>query len=429
MRIAYITAGAAGMYCGSCLHDNTLAKALIKKGVDVTLIPTYTPIRTDEEDMSMKKVFFGGINVYLQQKFALFRYTPWFIDKLFENRRLLAWVSRLSASTDAKELGELTVSILMGEEGKQRKELEKLVSWLKQDFKPDLVQITNAMFVGTARTIKKALNVPVLCSLQGEDLFLDDLVDPYRTRSFEVLYERAAEIDGFVASSHYYGTYMADYLRVPASKIHTVPLGLDLSDHGQASPLDETEPFTVGYLARNCPEKGLHLLIEAFRILAEQAGDRPIKLKVAGYLSKKDEAYLETQKKNINAWGLNDQVDFIGEVNRQAKIDFFKNIHVFSMPAPYKEPKGISLLEAMANGVPVVQPDHGAFSETVNQTGGGLLVEPHNPQAIADALKTLMDDPKQRRSLGEMGKTTVHQNFSDATMAEKTLEVYRRYLK
>ncbi len=95
MRIAFITAGAAGMYCGSCMKDNTLVSALIQQGHDALLIPTYTPIRTDEEDVSQGKVFFGGINVYLQQKSWLFRHSPWIFDKLLNFRWLLNWVSPL----------------------------------------------------------------------------------------------------------------------------------------------------------------------------------------------------------------------------------------------------------------------------------------------------------------------------------------------
>src|SRR3954447_10334580 len=111
MRIAYITAGAAGMFCGSCLHDNTLVAALTRLGHDALLIPTYTPIRTDEDDVSQKRVFFGGINVYLQQKFAFFRHTPWLLDRLFDWPRLLRWVARFAVKTQAQELGELTVSM------------------------------------------------------------------------------------------------------------------------------------------------------------------------------------------------------------------------------------------------------------------------------------------------------------------------------
>src|SRR5207237_9887499 len=127
MKIAYITAGAAQMYCGSCLHDNTLVAALMAQGHEALLIPTYTPIRTDETDVSQKRVFFGGINVYLQQKLSLFRHTPWLLDRLLDFPRLLRWVSRFAVRTRAEDLGDLTISMLKGEHGFQRKELAKLV--------------------------------------------------------------------------------------------------------------------------------------------------------------------------------------------------------------------------------------------------------------------------------------------------------------
>src|SRR5215471_1662483 len=148
MRIAYITAGAAGMYCGSCMRDNTLVAALQKQGHEALLVPTYTPITTDEPDVSQKRVFFGGINVYLQQKLSLFRHTPWLFDRLFDAPRLLRWVSRFAVRTQAADLGELTVSMLQGEHGRQRKEFDKLLRWLERDIQPGLVNLTNALLSG-----------------------------------------------------------------------------------------------------------------------------------------------------------------------------------------------------------------------------------------------------------------------------------------
>src|SRR3990172_11497725 len=127
MKIAYIAAGAAGMYCGSCLHDNTLAAALLELGEDVILVPTYTPLRTDEPDVSIRRVFFGGINVYLQQNSALFRHTPWWLDRLLDHPGLLDRLSQRGVNIQPSELGAMTVSMLRGEAGRQRKEIKKLI--------------------------------------------------------------------------------------------------------------------------------------------------------------------------------------------------------------------------------------------------------------------------------------------------------------
>ena len=235
MKVAYITAGAAGMYCGTCIHDNMVATVLKKQGHNVSLIPTYTPTRTDEANVSLNRVFFGGINVYLQQKLSFFRHTPWTLDKLLDNPTLLNGLARFSSSTAAQDLGQLTVSMLSAEQGHQSKELAKLVKWLTEEDKPDIVYLTNSMLVGFTREIKKALDVPVICALQGEDIFLQDLIEPYRSEALILLRERAMDPDGFVAPCDYYARFMAEtYLDVPIDKIDVVPLGLNMDGHGVA---------------------------------------------------------------------------------------------------------------------------------------------------------------------------------------------------
>ncbi|MCE2393395.1 glycosyltransferase family 4 protein [Candidatus Poribacteria bacterium] len=428
MKIAYIAAGAAGMYCGTCIHDNTLAAALQRKGHDVALIPTYTPIRTDEADVSIDRVFYGGINVYLQQKSALFRHTPWMVDRLFDSPSLLNGLTRLSASTSAQDLGALTVSVLQGEEGQQKKELEKLVKWLKDSYQPDLVQLTNSMFVGFAREMKKVLGVPILCALQGEDIFLEDLIEPYKSQALNLLRARASEVDGYLAPCQYYADFMAEYLDVPENKIDVVRLGLNLSEHGVAQKHLDENPFVIGYLARICPEKGLHLLADAFHRLTSRFGSDNLRLKVAGYLGKNDEPYLEQLVNQIDAWGLSETFDYWGEVDRHQKITFLNGLHVLSVPTTYKESKGLFILEALANGVPVVQPRHGSFPEFIAATGGGILVDTESPDAIAEGISQLMSDRDYREQLGQRGKEAVHSGFSDDVMAEATLAVYQKYI-
>jgi glycosyltransferase involved in cell wall biosynthesis len=428
MKIAYIAAGAAGMYCGSCLHDNTLAAALIKKGHEVALIPTYTPLRTDEEDVSIHKVFFGGINIYLQQKFALFRHTPRLLDRLFDQPELLDWVSRHSAMNDAKQLGELAVATLRGEEGTLRKEIVRLSHWLKNHDRPDIVQLTNSMFVGMAHQLKADLGVPVLCAMQGEDIFLKGLIEPHKTQVLELLRQRAQEIDGFIAMTKDYADFMADYLHVPKDKIHIVKLGINTEGHGVQESRNAGSEFVIGYLARICPEKGLHLLVEAFARIAQEAKTQNVKLRVAGYLGKRDHAYFQKVLRTVKANKLEDRFEYCGEVDREQKIAFLNSLDVLSVPTTYKEPKGLFVLEALANGIPVVQPNHGAFPEMIAATGGGILVKPGSPETLAGGLCKLWLDAELRRKLGQQGKKAVHAHFSAGKMAEATLYVYRKYI-
>ncbi len=429
MKIAYIAAGAGGMYCGSCIHDNALAAALQKLGHDVALIPTYTPLRTDEANVTRDEIFYGGINVYLEQKFSWFQRRHPILERMLNRPALLNWAARFSASTNAKDLGALTISVLEGEEGRQRKELAQLVKWLKEVYRPDLVQLTNSMFAGFARELKRELRVPVLCALQGEDLFLEELLEPYKTQALRLLRSRAQEVDGFIATSDYYAAFMSGYLAVPPEKIHVVRLGINLAGHGRIAPRNGATPFVIGYLARICPEKGLHVLVEAFHLITQKLGRNAVHLKVAGYLGKRDQKYFEALVKQIEAWGLQDAFEYHGEVDRQQKINFLSSLHVFSVPTVYKESKGLPVLEALANGVPVVQPRHGLFPEVLAATQGGVLFEPQSVESLANGILELYHDPARRAKLGEQAQAAIRREFSDVKMAEATLEVYRDHLQ
>jgi len=427
MRLAYITAGAAGMYCGSCIHDNALAAALVRRDLDVALIPTYTPLRTDEENVALDRVFYGGVNIFLQQQWSFFRRTHRFFDRVLDSPFLLRTLARFGSATNARALGPLTVSILAGEEGNQQKELTRLIAYLQRDFKPDLIELTNALFAGMARKLKARLGVPVLCALQGEDLFLDGLPEPHKTQALHTLRQRAQDIDAFIAPCAYYQAQMAAYLQVPRTKIHVVPLGLNLTGHRREPPLPPDGPGKIGYLARICPEKGFHLLVDAFRRLKEQPEFAALRLEAAGYLSAYDKPYFAEQVQKIRRWGLADSFAYHGEVDRREKIRFLCSLHVFSVPSTYADPKGLSVLEALANGIPVVQPNHGAFPELIAATGGGLLVEPHASAPLANQLAALLRDEKRRRQLGQTGQAAVHTRFHADAMAAETLAVYEQY--
>ncbi|HTU16619.1 MAG TPA: glycosyltransferase family 4 protein [Gemmataceae bacterium] len=427
MKIAYITAGAGGMFCGSCLHDNTLVAALIRQGHDALLIPTYTPIHTDEPDVSYKRVFLGGINVYLQEKLRLFRHTPWFVDRLFDTRPLLRWVSRFAVKTEAADLGDLTVSMLEGEHGHQSKEVAKLVSWLADEVKPEVVNLTNALLSGMIHELKGRLRVPVLCSLQGDDIFLESLRESHRSRCLALVRVHCREIDGFVATSAYYADFMAEYFHVPRSRIHVVHPGLNLAGHGGPRP-EGQRPFTIGYFARICPEKGLHVLTEAFQLLKQTPGTEQCRLHVSGWLGAHHHTYFADIRQKLKQCGLDEHFLHVESPDHDSKVRFFHDIDVLSVPTTYREPKGLYVLEALANGVPVVQPRHGSFPELVEATGGGLLVQPEDPHDLARALRQLFDNPAHRDELGRKGKEAVHGRFHAERMAAETAAIYAQYI-
>jgi glycosyltransferase involved in cell wall biosynthesis len=429
MKIAYITAGAAGMYCGSCMHDNTLVAELAAQGHDALLIPTYTPIRTDETDVSQRRIFFGGINVYLQQKLRLFRYTPWLLDRPLDAPRLLRWVSRFAVRTEAQSLGDLTVSMLKGEHGYQRKELAKLVHWLANQLRPEIVNLTNALLSGLVHELKRRLRVPVLCTLQGDDIYLEGLPEPYRSQCLELIRQHCREVDGFIATSVYYADFMADYFKIPRAHIHVVYPGLNLAGHGGPRPVRDGKPPTIGYFARICPEKGLHTLAEAFHVLRQAQGGPRCRLHVSGWLGESNRAYLSGIQQRLKDTGLEKDFEHFEAPDHASKVRFLQSLDVLSVPTTYREPKGLYVLEALANGVPVVQPRHGAFPELIEATGGGLLVNPEDPEDLARCLRQLLENLSHRDELGRKGKEAVHRRFHAERMARETVEIYHAHLR
>ncbi len=425
MNILSITAGAADMFCGSCLRDNALAAELVARGHQVTLLPVYTPTLTDEPNMSSgQPVFFGGISVYLQQHFALFRHTPWLLDRLWDAPAVIKRFATGSINVDPRMLGALTVSTLRGESGYQRKEVEKLVHWLKREPQPDIVNLPTSMLIALAAPIRRVFQRPIVVTLQGDDLFLDGLTEPYKSQSIELIRQQVREVELFVSVSEYYTEYMADYLRIPRDRLRTVPIGINVKAFDRRAPLAR-DPFTIGYFARIAPEKGLRNLAEAYRILRRERGLPPSRLVAAGYLGADQQAYFEGVRRNLTSWGLDGEFQYFGTVDRETKARFLQSIDVLSVPSGYHEPKGLYLLEAMASGVPVVEPAHGAFPELLRRTGGGVLSKSEQPHDVADAILELWRDPARAAAMGVRGAEGVRASYTIAHVADRTLEVYR----
>ncbi len=430
-KIIYLTAGAGGMYCGSCMHDNALARALAGEGWDVQLVPTYTPIRTDETNVSVDQVFFGGINVFLQQKIPLLRYVPRFLDRFLDNPRLIRRVTSRAIETDAQLLGELAYSMLCGMNGNQRKEVKRLCGWLV-DQQPDLILFTNALIGGCIPEIKKRLNVPVVVTLQGDDVFLDHLGDEYRGKCISKIREMAGDVNCFISHSEFYRDFMADYLEIDRNAIRVTPLGLDTRDFGRFLEVRDnqessgTESGTIGYLARLAPEKGLQVLVDAFIQLKQMAEHQSTRLKIAGWLGADHQAFADQQFAKLEAAGLGNDFEYLGSIGRDEKLDFLDQVDVFSVPAVFREPKGLYALEAMAAGVPVVQPRFACFPELIEASAGGLLFRPEDATDLSQQLHRLLSEPRLRQSMGRAGQEYVHQHRNAAQMAKSTSRLLKQ---
>ncbi|MHC4354286.1 MAG: glycosyltransferase family 4 protein [Planctomycetota bacterium] len=425
MKIVQITPSAGdSFYCENCLRDATLVNAMIKLGHDVLMVPLYLPVQVEGTAAEhVSPIFFGGLNVYLQQKSALFRKTPRWLDKLLDSPRLLSWIGRKAGMTSAKDLGETTTSMLAGEQGQQIKELNRLVEWLAgQENKPHIVCLSNILLVGLAGPLKQKLGVPVVCLLQDEDGFLDGLASPYSEQAWQIIAERSKDVDAFIAVSKYYADAMRQRLGFDSDRVHVVYTGISLD--GYESENAGPEVPAIGYLSRTCHDRGLDTLIDAFVKLKKREGLSNVRLRITGGGRTDDKVFLDKIQQQLGSHGLTGDVEFLPDFGGNARREFLQSLSVLSVPEKQPVAYGLYVLEALAAGVPFVEPDSGVFPELLEITGGGVLCEPNNPDALAEAIGELLLNPSHARELGKRGREAVAEKFDVEKTAAEMVRTY-----
>lgn len=425
MRIIQITPSAGdSFYCENCLRDTALVKAMLKSGHDVLMVPLYLPLPIEQDKpVATSPIFFGGVNVYLQQKLRFFRKTPRWLDRWFDSPRLLTWAGRMIGMTSAKDLGQTTISMLQGEKGQQIKELNRLVDWIDtQDNKPDIVCLSNILLLGLARRIKQKLGVPIVCLLQDEEGFLDGLPSLYADQAWQILIERAGDIDTFIAVSQFYANVMSRRLKLEPDRIKVAYTGIALDGYEACRARPDVP--TIGFLSQMSADKGLDTLVEAFIAIKKNEKLNNARLRITGGKSAADKAFVDRLRNRLNSHGFLDDVEFLSEFDLKAKLAFLQTLSVLSVPEKHHVSCGLYVLEALAGGVPVVQPESGVFQELLKMTGGGVLCEPNNAEALAAALERLLLNPDHARQLGEQGRKAVHEKFNIDQTAGDLMRIY-----
>jgi len=421
VKIAFITPGTGNYHCGVCMRDNSLARSLMNAGHDVIMLPTYLPHVLDEESVSSDQpIFFGGINVYLQHKFSLFRHTPKWLDRAFDSKWLLRKAATRSGMTSSKELGEIALSTFRGQDGPLVKEVNKVVDWFRTHEQPDVVLLSTVLLASLGRTVRRELKVPVYSFLQGEDSFLDSLLDEYRDQAWTLLSSDVAQLDACIAPSRFFGDEMTRRLNLPPEKVHWLSNGINLEGY---VPRDEPPSnLSIGFLARLCPQKGLDLLVDAYLEIMKRGNYPELELRVAGGMTAEDEPYVAEQKKKLKDAGYLDKATFSPNVDRPAKVKFLRDLTVFSVPARLPEAFGLYVLEALAAGTPVVLPRQGAFPEIIEATKGGVLYGDNEVTDLADALEGLLAKPDEAFAMGAKGHEVVLKRFSNDRLAKELVD-------
>jgi glycosyltransferase involved in cell wall biosynthesis len=427
MKIVYVTPGSGGtFYCQNCFRDSELLKSLLAFGHDVIKVPMYLPVNLDNnKGVADTPVFFGAVNIYLKEKFPFYRHAPVWLERIFDSHALLQLAAKKSGSTRATGLEEMTISMLLGEKGRQASELDHLINYLRQ-INPDVVHLSNALLLGLAHRLKTDLGTGVVCSLQDENEWIDLMEEPYQEKIWNIMAERAADVDFFVTASQYYSDKSQEQLGIPGDKIKVIYGGVNLDGYEKSSlPFD---PPVIGYLCRMSEYFGLGILVDAFIGLKKESRFKDLRLHITGGYSGEDKHFVKELLKKISTVGFEKDVEIFKNFDKENRIKFLKSLTLLSVPVPSGEAFGAYQVEALAAGVPVVQPNVGCFPEFVETTGGGVIYEPNDSETLVRAIASLLSDPDRARKLSKQGRRVVLERFSMNNMAKDIVKVYEEVL-
>ena len=424
MKIAHITPGSGGnFYCQNCFRDGSLLDSSLELGHEICRVPMYLPLDLDHHKWDEGiPVFYGAINIYLKEKSSLYRNAPSWMEELFDSGPMLRLAARMSGSTQASGLEEMTLSMLKGEEGNQASELDRLVEYLAAVIKPDVVHLSNALLLGLAKRMKAVLGCKIVCSLQDENEWVDPMEEAYQRQVWGLMAEKAVEVDRFIAASHYYSRFSQNKLDIPAAKIDVVYAGIHLDGYQKSSL--SLDPPVIGYLNRMSESLGLGILIDAFLILKRDPEFQDLRLHITGGHTAEDKPFLQQKLEDIKQQGCEDSVRVFEAFDRPDRIEFLKSLTLLSVPVPAGEAFGTYQIEALAASVPIVQPNVGGFPEFVAATDGGVIYEPNDSQTLADNMASLLRQPDRLRQYAEQGERAVQEQFSIQKMVRNMTAIY-----
>ncbi len=413
-----IPGNGGGFYCENCIRDSTLLRALRLMGHDVVAIPMYLPLPAAEfGGYSIDHVFYGAVSLYLSQTL---RRLPRPLARLLDSPPALALAARLSASTRASGLADLTLAMLEGSGDFLRRELDALARWLSTEVRPDVIHLSDGLLLGMAGRLKAETGAPVVVSLQDEHTWIEDLPPDAAERAWGLLRRDAADADLFLPVSRWYGGWLSRKLGVGEERMRVVNVGIDV---GAYRPTPPENPPRIGFLSRLSVRNGFPIAARAFAELSRMPGMERVRFSACGGSTGDDAGMVRSVLKDLRRRGLGDRVDIRRGFSAPQRTTFLSGLSLLSVPAPAGEAFGTFLVEALASGVPVVEPRAGAFPEIV-EGAGGVITEVASPAELAAAMADLLTDRARAQALGEMGRRTVLSRYTMERMARGMAEAF-----
>jgi glycosyltransferase involved in cell wall biosynthesis len=429
MKIAFLVTGSGGsFYCSNCYRDMLYFRAVkMAEGVTAAAIPLYLPPEKIYSESGFdSNVFFGAISLYLREKVHFFEQMPSFMDKILDSAPLLRIAAKRAGTTRTEGLEDMTLNMISSNHSSREKEVERLVKYMISTGKPDIIHLSNALIIGLAKQIKSLTDVKVVCSLQNEDDWINDMAEPYQSLAWKMIAEESVNIDAFISPSRYYRDFFASKTGLPSEKITVIPSGIEaiavqkktISENGQA----------LGFFSRVSRHNGFDKIADAFIALKSEQEFSNLTLHVCGGFTADDKPFISEQIKKIKEHGFKSSVHIYPEFVGSAKENFLSTIDIMSVPVRKYDAYGLYILESNAAGIPVVQPATGAFPEIIEMTGGGILYYPDTVNELAENLKTLLRNRELTDSYGKKGSIAVKEKLTIKHMSSDLVSMYSSLL-
>ncbi len=424
MKVAFLVPGSGNMaYCQNCLRDISALKAMRSSEHEVFVVPLYLP--TSEALPASGKggspVFYGAINCYLSQKIPFYSRMPGFIKSFFDSESALSFAMRFSGATKASSLEDLTMSMLLGEDGRQKGELDRLVLWIEKE-KPDIIHISNALLLGVAKQFKEKLGIPLVCTFQDETQWIDGMSKPAAAKIYALITERCTYLDAMVSVSSFYSGVMSKKLSIASENFKTIYPGIDESLYQKSSlPAD---PPQIVFLSRMSEDSGLGILVDALIEAAGSSSMKGVALTALGGASSEDRRFIGSLRRKLERKGLGKTFNLIWDFEFETRMRTLSSSSLFCVPKISGSAFAYEMLEAFAAGVPALVPDSGAYSEMIGESGAGKVYSPNKPAELASRLEEILGDREGLRSMSEKAIETARAKYSSRQAAEKYLELF-----
>ena len=425
MKVVFLVTSSGGsFYCSNCYRDMLYFTAVrINEGVESSAIPLYLPPEKIYVESGFdQNVFFGAISLYIRERVHFLSKMPAFLDRILDSGPLLRLAAQRAGTTRSEGLEDLTLNMISSHVSTRENEIKRLVRYMNRNGKPDVIHLSNALVIGLAGQIKKELDVKIVCSLQNEDDWLNEMAEPYQSKAWKMIEEEAEHVDGFVCPSRYFRDFFLSRAAIPAEKIHIIPSGIETWDHVPSQAKDRAQ--AIGFFSRVSYHNGFDKLVDAFLLLKKENGFKDLELHVCGGYTADDKPFIAEQIKKVKDSGYREYIRIFPGFQGRGKIDFLDSIDIMSVPVRKYDGYGLYILEANVASVPVVQPATGAFPEILDATGGGVIYNPDTVEALAENLRSLLLDPSKARELGETGRKNVLGKLTHKHMGEALGKIY-----